>query len=94
VDRLNHLHRGGSFGTYTLARAGITVEQGDFYSVPNNPLIGYAAIALTPQGGSDSRVYVVQDMTTDDKWFIYNMRLEKVGPEGPVPPEFWAVRQM
>jgi hypothetical protein len=60
-------NRVGSFGTYTLARAGITVEQGDFYSVPSNLLIGYAAIALTPQGGSDPRVYVVQGMMTDDK---------------------------
>ena len=47
------------------------MEQGDFYSVPNNPLTGYAAIALTPQGGSDPRVHVVQGMMMDDKWFIY-----------------------
>jgi hypothetical protein len=54
-----------SFGTYTLARAGVTVEKGNFYSVPNNPLIGYAVIGLTPQGGS-ARVYVVEGMRTDD----------------------------
>jgi hypothetical protein len=83
----------GSSGTYTLAKAGITVEQGAFSCFPNNPMIGWAGIVLTPQGGS-GRPYVVDGMTTDDKWFIYNMLLEKMGSEGPVPPGFWAVRQM
>ena len=82
----------GSSGTYTLARAGSTVEQGDFHSVPNNPLIGFAAITLTPQGGSDPRAYVVEGMLTDDKCQINNMSLEKMGPQGPLPPPFWAVR--
>ncbi len=84
----------GSVGAYTLARAGMTVEQGSFFSVPNNPLIGFAAIALTPQGGSNQRAFVIEGMMTDDNWFIYNMSLEKIGPGGPAPPEFWAVRQM
>ena len=80
-------------GTYTLAKAGITVEQGRFYSVPYYPL-GIASIAFQPQGSDDARNYYIQGMTTDTNWFIYNMLLQKVGPEGPVPPEFWAVRQM
>jgi hypothetical protein len=84
----------GSVGTYTLVRAGITVEQADFFSVPNNPLIGFAAIVLTPQGGSNQRGFVIQGMMADNNWFIYNMSLEKIGPQGLVPPEFWVVRQM
>jgi hypothetical protein len=82
----------GSFGTYTLARAGITAEQGDFRSVPNNPAIGFAAITLMPQGG-DLRAYVVEGMMTDDKCRISNMSLEKIGPQGPLPPPFWVVRE-
>ena len=83
----------GSFGTYTLARAGITAEQGDFRSVPNNPLIGFAAITLMPQGGSDLRAYVVEGMITDDKCRISIMSLEKMGPQGPLPSPFWVVRE-
>lgn len=80
-------------GTYTLARAGITVEQGDFRAVANNPLFGYAAIELMPQNSSYHRVFVILGMLTDDKWVIYSMELEKMGPHGQLfPPPFWASR--
>ena len=63
--------QGVAIGTYTMATLeGVTVEQGNFNAVPNNPLIGYAFIALTPQG-ANARGYIVEGMLTDDNWKIF-----------------------
>lgn len=85
-------NRIGSFGTYTLTRAGTTAEQGEFYSVPNNPAIGWAAIILTPQGTSNSRPFFVGGMMTDEKRCISILILNKLGAHGPTLPPFSAVR--
>src|SRR5271157_244968 len=78
---------GTSDGTYTLATlAGVTVEQGNFEAIPNNPMIGYALIRLTPQE-ADVRVYDVEGMLTDNSTII-NMELENVSSQ----QTFWAVR--
>jgi len=80
--------QGTADGTYTSATlAGVTVEQGSFHAIPNNPLIGYALIQLTPQG-ADGRGYLVEGMLTDDNSTIFNMELENVGSG----QTFWAVR--
>jgi hypothetical protein len=80
---------GSSNGTYTLAPlAGGIVEQGNFNAIPNNPLIGFAGISLTPQGANEGRGYIVEGMLTDDNGTIINMQLKNTTSQ----QEFWAVR--
>lgn len=84
--------QGVSRGTYksaTVMAPGVTVEQGKFHAVPpENPAIGFAFIELTPQGGGNTRGYIVEGMTTDSNGVIWNMKLESMASE----QEFWAVR--
>jgi len=83
----------GDQGYYTLGRGGMLSEQGVFYSVPNNPAIGWAAVTLSPQtGGSGPRSFIVSGMMTDNEWRISIMLLNKVGATGPLQPAFPATR--
>ena len=54
----------GFQGRYTLSSGLFPVEQGTFNCVPNNPAIGFAFIALSPDGGT-SRAFPINGMVTD-----------------------------
>ncbi|HEU0204880.1 MAG TPA: hypothetical protein VFR86_31090 [Burkholderiaceae bacterium] len=82
----------GFQGTYKLAAGLSVVEQGVFYSVPNNPAIGFAAVSLAPQGGQQPRSFIVSGMFTDNNWKIYVGLFNRLGAEGPEQPPFSAVR--
>jgi hypothetical protein len=82
----------GYQGAYQLSRLGSTVESGVFYSVPNNPAMGWAAITLVPTGSSTPRTSVVAGMFTDNEWRIEVMLLNKLQPHGLVQPAFPVVR--
>lgn len=81
----------GYDGRYELTRGWSIAEQGQFHSVPNNPAIGFAAIALMPDGG-EPRSFVVNGMMTDNEWKIYVAVLNKLGPTGPLQPPLSIVR--
>ncbi|UXH79193.1 hypothetical protein [Roseateles amylovorans] len=81
----------GSEGRYQLVGGWTSTEQGRFQCVPNNPAIGYAFIALLPDGG-EPRTVIVSGMMTGNDWKIYTAVLNKVGPNGPQLPPFSAVR--
>jgi len=82
----------GSQGSYQIINGLLTVEKGAFYSVPNNPAIGWAAISLAPTGASELRSFGVAGMFTDANWTIETLMLQKLGPSGPLLPPFSAVR--
>lgn len=84
---------GGSEGRYQLFGGWTPTEQGRFQCVPNNPAIGYAFIALLPDGG-EPRTVIVSGMMTGNDWKIYTAVLNKVGASGPQLPPFSAVRLM
>jgi hypothetical protein len=54
----------GFQGRYTLSSGLFPVEQGTFNCVPNNPAIGFAFLALSPDGGT-SRAFPINGMVTD-----------------------------
>lgn len=54
----------GFQGRYTLSSGLFPVEQGTFHCVPNNPAIGFAFLALSPDGGT-SRAFPINGMVTD-----------------------------
>ena len=54
----------GFQGRYTLSSGIFTVEHGVFFCVPNNPAIGFAFIALSPEGGP-ARSFPISGMVTD-----------------------------
>lgn len=82
----------GFQGAYQLSRLGSTVESGVFYSVPNNPAMGWAAITLVPTGNNTPRTSIVSGMFTDNEWRIEVMLLNKLAQQGLVQPAFPAVR--
>ena len=83
----------GEQGTYKITSlASALIEQGKFFSVPNNPAIGWAFINLVPQLNPVSRPFIVQGMLTDAAWKISLILLSKVGATGPILPPFSAVR--
>ena len=69
-----------------------TVEEGVFFSVPNNPATGFAAVTLVPQGGPEPRSFIVAGIFTDNAWKIIIGLLNRLGPNGPIQPPFSAVR--
>ena len=80
----------GIEGTYELTGPD-TLEAGTFNCVPNNPAIGWAFIALSPQGG-EPRPIIVSGILTDAEWDILVALLNEVGATGPVLPGFSAIR--
>ena len=54
----------GFQGRYTLGSSLFPVEQGRFNCVPNNPAIGFAFLALSPDGGTP-RSFPISGMVTD-----------------------------
>jgi len=82
----------GVRGKYQLEGEGST-EIGTFHAVPNNPAIGWAFIALAPNGGPP-RTVVVSGMMTDAQWTISIALLNKVGDKGPIQPVFSAIRHV
>ena len=54
----------GFQGSYALTSGFATVEQGTFHCVPNNPAIGFAFLALSPDGGT-TRAWPISGMVTD-----------------------------
>jgi len=83
----------GSKGTYEIISWFGTFEQGVFHCVPNNPAIGWAAIALVPDNHQSSpRSFVVAGMFTDSHWKIEILLLNKLNDQGLVQPPFSAVR--
>lgn len=82
----------GETGTYKITSLqSLPIEHGTFFSVPNNPAIGWAFINLIPQAGSP-RPFIVSGMFTDQAWKISILLLNKIGATGPVQPPFSAVR--
>ncbi len=75
----------GFQGRYTLSTGLVVVEEGTFFTVPNNPAIGFAAITLAPQSGADTRTFRVAGMFTDNEWRIYVAVLNKLGQTSPAP---------
>jgi hypothetical protein len=82
----------GSQGTYRLTTA-LSLEEGVFYCVPNNPAIGWAFISLVSNAGA-ARHFTVAGMMTDSAWKISVLMLNKMGPDGPVNPPFSALRML
>ncbi len=54
----------GFQGQYTIRTGLLSVEQGIFFCVPNNPAIGFAALGLQPQA-DPFRAWVISGMFTD-----------------------------
>jgi hypothetical protein len=81
----------GSRGTYKIERFSGGGEHGVFYSVPNNPAIGWAFIGLFPSSGP-SRMLTVAGMFTDNAWNISVLILNETNAQGPVEPPFSALR--
>lgn len=81
----------GNQGTYRLVK-GLSIEEGVFSCVPNNPAIGWAFIVLAPNGGGQPQAYTVAGMLTDASWKIWILQLNKLGPNGPIEPPFSVVR--
>ncbi len=78
----------GFQGTYVI-RFGLTViEQGNLFSVPNNPAIGFAAITLMPTGSMTSRTFIVSGMFTDAADKIFFLLLTAISVPTPVQPVF------
>jgi len=84
--------RVGSKGTYEIISWFSTFERGIFYCVPNNPAIGWAAIALVPDSQPSPRSFIVAGMFTDSNWKVEMLLLNKLNDQGPVQPPFSAVR--
>jgi hypothetical protein len=82
----------GFQGKYKLMNGLAVVEQGVFYSVPNNPAIGFAAITLAPAGNAAARTSIVSGIFTDNAWRIYTALLNKLEADGPAQVPFSAVR--
>jgi len=83
----------GSEGQYTIRDLdGKTVEEGTFTSVPNNPAVGWAFVALSPSSKMGNRSFTVAGMMTDASWEIQILMLSKVNGSGPVNPAFSCVR--
>jgi hypothetical protein len=82
----------GFQGAYQMTRLGAVTESGSFFSVPNNPAIGWAGITLVPTGGSAPRTSVVSGMFTNHEWRIEVMLLNKLEPQGLKQPAFPVVR--
>ena len=78
----------GSRGRYRLATL-LSIDEGAFYCVPNNPVIGWAIIGLA---GSTPRSFVVDGMLTDGSWKVEALLLNKLGLTGPAKPPFAALR--
>lgn len=82
----------GFQGSYTLSMGLVVVEEGTFFSVPNNPAIGFAAVTLAPESGATPRTFSVAGMFTDNEWRIYVALFNKLGQSGPVQPMFSMTR--
>lgn len=83
----------GYDGSYEIISGLSTIEeQGTFHSIPNNPAIGWAGITLSPNTGATPRTFIVMGMVTDADWKIEILLLEKLGTNGPMFPQFSAVR--
>ncbi len=83
----------GSQGTYKIEALPWQVEEGTFFSVPNNPAIGWAAVCLMPKTGP-TRVFTVYGMFTDAAWTISILMLNKLDAQGPVQPPFSVLRML
>ena len=83
----------GSQGKYKLEIVPGKTEEGVFFSVPNNPAIGWAFIGLLPMTGP-TRAFTVAGMFTDNAWKISILMLNKIDSHGPVDPPFAALRMM
>jgi len=81
----------GNRGTYKIERFSGSNEHGTFYSVPNNPAVGWAFIGLFPSAGP-SRMLTVAGMFTDNAWNISVLILNETNAQGPVEPPFSALR--
>lgn len=84
----------GSQGTYNIMSGLFIIEQGTFYSVPNNPAIGWASISLAPNTMATPRPFIVAGMFTDSNWKIEILLLNKVGASGPIQPPFSVLRML
>ncbi len=82
----------GSQGTYKITSLQATIEEGMFFSVPNNPAIGWAFITLVPSLNPMPRSFTVAGMMTDSAWKILIILLNKLGQTGPILPPFSAIR--
>jgi hypothetical protein len=82
----------GVQGRYKIVSGVFTVEEGVFFSVPNNPAIGFAFLTLTPQGGPAPRTFFFAGIFIDLAERIVIAMLNKLGPNGPIQPPFSAVR--
>lgn len=83
----------GSQGSYVINSGINSLEEGSFYSVPNNPAIGWASITLIPENlPTAPRSFIVAGMETDSKWKIIVLLLNKLGEKGPIQPPFSAIR--
>jgi len=68
----------GFQGVYQIRVGAQVLEQGDLFTVPNNPAIGFAAITLQPTGAPMSRTFIVQGMFTDASARIFILLLNAV----------------
>jgi hypothetical protein len=82
----------GFQGQYTISNGLFPVKQGTFFSLPNNPAIGFAVLALQPQAGA-LRPHVISGMVTDLFGRITALLLADF-PTGGNPPvtSFTAIR--
>lgn len=82
----------GFQGRYKIVSGIVAVEEGTFFCVPNNPAIGFAALALTPQGGPPPRTFFFAGVFIENAGKIIIALLNKLGLTGPIQPPFSAVR--
>lgn len=82
----------GFQGSYTLSMGLVPVEKGTFFSVPNNPAIGFAAVTLAPESGAAPRSFSVAGMFTDNEWRIYMAVFNTLGQTQPVQKMFSMTR--
>jgi hypothetical protein len=74
----------GFQGHYTIGNGLFPVEQGTFFSLPNNPAIGFAVLTLVPQLGA-ARTRVISGLVDDLLGRIVVLMLGDF-PEGGNPP--------
>lgn len=82
----------GVDGDYTIATGWMTVEQGRFWVVPNNPAIGWAGLSLTPATGGAARSFVFTGLLTGAGGRIWMAVLDRMSATGPAGAPMAAVR--
>lgn len=82
----------GFKGEYTLEGRGV-YEKGAFFSVPNNPAVGWASVTLMPAAGDAARNFIVYGAGEEAGNIIDILLLSSLDGNTPVMPPFCCLRK-